>query len=390
MCSKVIRPNNLRITIHRGLDPLTFPGSRGEVVGSRVFYCSREDVQDAFDIREAALRSAQIDQAIASASDDVDGWLNRHKHGLAPRTATRYFRWPTRDYSPAWRLWLDENELVSVTSLTAGGTTIASSDYFLEPVNSGPPYTHIEIDLDSSASFSNSGTAQRAITVVGTWGINDDQKAAGVLENAVSTTTTTTVDITRPDIVGVGSVLKVDSERMLVTDKSTLSSGQTLASAMNALNSDQVVDVSDGSLFFVGEQILIDSERMRIREITGNNLTVIRAYDGSTLAAHSLGATVYVYRRLTVERGVLGTTAATHSDAASVTVWDVPSLVRDLAKAQAITRLEQEFSAYGARVYSDEAERDSSGTEVVAGRGLTDLRRACARRYKRKFRKAAV
>ena len=73
-----------------------------------------------------------------------------------------------------------------------------------------------------------------------------------------------------------------------------------------------------------------------------------------------------------------------------MTVWDVPALVRDLAKAEAITRLEQEFSAYGARVYSDEAERDSSGTEVVAGRGLTDLRKSCARRYKRKFRKAAI
>lgn len=359
-------------------------------MGSRVRYCTRESVQDAFDVREAAHRSQQIDDAIASASDDVDGWLNRHKHGLAPRTATRYFSWPARDYSPAWKIWLDENELISVTTLTAGGTAVAAADFFLEPVNSGPPYTYIELDTSSSASFTNSGTSQRAIEIVGTWGINDDQKAAGALESAVSTTTATSVDVTRGDIVGVGSLLKVGSERMLVTGKGTLDTTQVLASAMNALKNDQVVDVSDGTLFFVGELILIDSERMRITDITGNNLTVVRAYDGSTLAAHSLGASVYVYRRLTVERGALGSTAATHSDAASVTVWDVPSLVRDLCKAEAITRLEQEFSAYGARVYSDEAERDSSGTEVVAGRGLTDLRKACARRYKRKFRKAAI
>lgn len=356
----------------------------------RVFYCTRESVQDAFDVREAAHRSTQIDDAIASASDDIDAWLKRHKHGLAPRTATRYFPWPSRNYAPAWRLWLDENELVSVTTLTAGGTVITSGDYFLEPVNSGPPYTHIEIDLDSSASFTNSGTSQRAIEIVGTWGINDDQKAAGALESAIASTSTTTVDVTRGDLVGVGSLLKIDSERMLVTGKGTLSSGQTLASAMNALNSDVVVDVSDGTLFFVGEQILIDSERMRITDITGNNLTVVRAYDGSVLAAHSLGATVSVYRRLTVERGSLGSTAATHLDAASVTVWEVPDLVRQLCKATVITNLEQEFSAYGARVYSDEAERDSSGTEVVAGRGLTDVRRQCYRRYARKFRKAAI
>jgi len=356
----------------------------------RVMYATRESVQDAFDVREAAHRSTQIDDAIASASDDIDGWLKRHKHGLAPRTATRYFRWPTRDYSPAWKLWLDENELISVTTLTAGSTVIDSGDYFLEPVNSGPPYTHIEIDLNSSASFTNSGTAQRAIEIIGTWGINDDQKAAGALESAISTTTTTTVDVTRGDIIGVGSVLKVESERMLVTGKGTLDSTQNLASAMNALKNDQVVDVSDGTLFFVGEQILIDSERMRITDITGNNLTVVRAYDGSTLAAHSISADVYVYRRLTVERGALGSTAATHADATSVTVWDVPDLVAQLCKATAISSLEQEFSAYAARVYSDEAERDSSGTEVVAGRGLTDIRRQCVRRYGRKFRKAAI
>jgi hypothetical protein len=355
----------------------------------RVRYCTREDVQDAFDVREAAHRSAQIDQAIASASDDIDGWLNRHKHGLAPVNAIRYFDWPGRD-SRAWRLWLDENELVSVTTLTAGGTAIASGDYFLEPVNSGPPYTYIEIDLDSQASFTNSGTHQRAIAITGVFGINDTRKAAGALESAIASTSTTVVDVTRSDLVGVGSLLTIDSERMLVVNKLALDSGQNLASAMNSLKNDQTVDVSDGTLFFVGEAILIDSERMRIVDITGNNLTVIRAYDGSTLAAHLIAADVYVYRRLTVERGALGTTAATHLDGAPVETWDVPSLVRDLCKAEAITRLEQEFSAYGSRVYSDEAERDSSGTEVVAGRGLTDLRKACARRYKRKFRKRAV
>lgn len=358
-------------------------------MGSRVRYCTREDVQDAFDVREAAHRSAQIDQAIDSASDDVDGWLNRHKHGLAPRTATRYFDWPQR-FSRAHRLWLDENELISVTTLTAGGTVIVAADYFLEPVNSGPPYTYVEIDQSSSAAFASGDTTQRAISILGVFGINNDQKAAGSLENAIADATTTAVDVTRSDVIGVGSVITVESERMLVTNKLSLDTTQDLASAMNALKNDQTVDVSDGTKFFVGELILIDSERMRITEISGNNLTVVRAYDGSTLATHSLGAGVSVYRRLTVERGALGTTAASHADATAVTVWDVPSLVRDLTKAEAIVRLEQEFSGYGARVYSDEAERDSSGTEVVAGRGLTDLRKACARRYKRKFRKRAV
>lgn len=354
----------------------------------RVFYCTREDVQDAFDVREAAHRSAQIDQAIASASDDIDGWLNRHKHGLAPRTATRYFPWPKKDGGGATKLWLDENELISVTTLTAGGTAIAASDYFLEPVNSGPPYTNIELDLDSQASFTNSGTAQRAIAVTGLWGIHNDQKTAGTLAEALDASETG-VDVSDASLVGVGDVLTVESERMLVTGRSSLATGVNLGTALTALKSNQTIAGISGG-FNVGEVLLIGAERMKIIENNGTDLTVIRAYDGSTLAAHSIGAGLFAYRTLTVERGALGSTAATHSISTAVTKWAVPDLVHDLAKAEAITRLEQEFSAYGARVYSDEAERDSSGTEVVAGRGLTDLRKACARRYKRKFRKAAI
>ena len=357
----------------------------------RVFYSTREEVMDAFDVKESSDRAAQVDAAILGASDNIDAWLGRHIHGLAPRTATRYFPWPRRDGGGPTRLWLDENELLSVTTFTAGGTTIAASDYFLEPVNSGPPYRYIELDLDSQASFSNSGTYQRAIVLAGVWGASNTQKAAGALENAVASTSTTTVDVTNRKLIGVGSLITVGTERMLVMERSALTTGQTLGSSMNALNNDQVVDVSDGTLFQVGERILIDSERMKIKEIAGNTLTVVRAYDGSTLATHSLGATVYVYRRLTVERGALGSTAATHLDSASVTVWEVPDLVRQLCKAEAITTLEQEWSAYGSRVYSDEAERDASGTEVVSGRGLTDLRKQCVRRWKyRKFRKAAI
>src|SRR3546814_9940491 len=74
---------------------------------------------------------------------------------------------------------------------------------------------------------------------------------------------------------------------MLVIQKQALDTTQNLASAMNALKNDQVVDVTDGTLFFVGELILIDSERMRIVDITGNNLTVVRAYDGSRSEEHT-------------------------------------------------------------------------------------------------------
>lgn len=361
-------------------------------MGSRVFYCTREEVQDAFDVREAAHRSAQIDSAIASASDDIDGWLNRHKHGLAPTTATRYFNFPTSDLAVPYRLWFDENELISISSFQNGGLSLVqNTDYFLEPVNSGPPFTYAEVNLGGNAVFepNASGTPQRAVSITGVWGLNDDRKSAGTLTGAINASVTA-LNVTDASLVGVGALIVVDSERMLVTDRSPLSVGDTLQSGLTVAKNNINFTLTAGSNVHVGETILVDSERMKVIDVVGNVVTVFRAYDGSVLAAHSIGATVYAYRTLTVERGALGTTAASHLISAPVTQWAVPSLVRDLCKAEAMTRLEQEFSAYGARVFSDEAERDSSGTDVISGRGLTDIRKSCARRYKRKFRVRAV
>lgn len=357
----------------------------------RVFYCTREEVMDAFDTKEAANRFAQVDDAIAGACDDIDGWLNRHRFGLAPRLATRYFDWPKRDGGGATRLWFDENELISATTITAGGTAlVVDTDIFLEPVNSGPPYRYAEINLNSAtASFGNSGTSQRAVVIVGKWGYEDEQKPAGALAEALDASETA-VDVTDASVVGVGSVLLVDAERMLVTGRTALTTGQTITTDMDELDSDRTLTVASGAALNAGEIITVDAERMKILTITGNTAVVQRAWDGSVLESHLTGATVYADRTLTVERGALGTTAATHLTATAVTKWAVPSGVRQLAKALAITQLEQEWSAYGARVYSDEAERDSSGTDVVSGRGLTDLRRQVSRKYKRKFRKKAI
>ena len=356
----------------------------------RVVYTTRESVMDAFDVRESANRFAQVDSAIASASDDIDGWLNRHKHGVAPTLATRYFEWPSQFYGQPFRLWFDENEAVSIDTLTVAGTVLAEdTDYFLEPVNSGPPYTYAEVNLAGGATFSNAGTYQRAISAQGLWGLGDDRRPAGTLVGAVNASVTA-LQVSDASLVGVGSVLSLDDERVAVRGRSAATTGQTLAADMDESDADRELVVADGTAVHPGEDITVDTERMRVLAVTGNVLLVDRAQQGSPLAAHTSGATIYADRALTVERAVLGTTAASHSGGLVLTAWVVPELIEALCRAEAITRLEQEWSAYGARVYSDEAERDSSGTEVVAGRGLTDIRKSCARRYKRKFRKRAV
>lgn len=128
-----------------------------------IWYATRESVKDALDVKETARNNSQIDRCIEAASRSVEGQLHRKFY---PYTSTRYFPWPVRD-SGAFSLYFDEHELVSVSTFLSGGTTITSDDYFLEPVNSGPPYKWVEIDLSSSAFFDSGDTYQRSIAITG-------------------------------------------------------------------------------------------------------------------------------------------------------------------------------------------------------------------------------
>lgn len=344
-------------------------------------YATREDVKSSLDIRTSALSDAQVDRALETASRGVESFLKRV---FAPTLATRYFDWPNHQYARAWRLWLDENELITLTTLISGGSTIPITDYFLEPANSGPPYDRIEMDLDSTSAFSAGSTHQRAIAVTGLFGYWDDNTAVGLTAEALDGSETG-LDVDGPTAaqVGVGSVLKVDTERLLVTDRGTLTTGQTLQAALTAVDNDVTVSVTTGSSFAVGEVILLDSEKMLITDIAGNSLTVTRAWDGSVLATHS-GSTVYGYRTLTVARGALGSTAATHLTAATVYRWDVPGPVRELTIAEAINTLLQARSGYARTAGSGDNEAE---TKVL---GLEALRKSVRASHGRKARVGAV
>lgn len=306
-------------------------------------YATREDVMGAFDVKETARTRRYVDQALDSASRSVEGLCHRRFY---PVIDTRYFNWPDSQYGTSWRLWLDDSELVSVNSLSSGGTTIASSDYILEPNRSGPPYTRLEILLSSSAAFGGGSTHQRDITIDGVWaGAPLDETALGSITAAVSTTTATTINVdggTSAE-VGVGSILRVDSERMLVTGRAQLSTGQT--GTLTNSKADVSLTVASGAAFALDEVLLLDSERMRVDDIAGNTLTVERAYDGTVLAAHTT-ATIYAPRTLTVTRGALGTTADTHTSGSTVYRWNPPGLVKQLTKAEAITQLTQERAGW--------------------------------------------
>lgn len=335
-------------------------------------YATREDVQRALDSKLTARNNAQIDRALESASRGVDALCHRRFY---PEHDTRSWDWPNQQYARPWRLWLDDNELISVTTLASGGTTIAASDYFLEPNRGGPPYNRLEIDLDSTAGFGGGNTHQRAITVTGLFGYANDETSVGTLTAAVSSTTATAVAVTASAsaLLGVGSVLRIDDERFLVTGRSMADTGQNLGgSGLTAQANSVTVAVSDGTGFAIDEIILIESERMLIVDIAGNNLTVKRAWDGSVLAAHSAGVDVYAPRTLTVTRGALGTTAATHNSGVTVNRWDPPGPVRDLTIAEVIAQLTNEQAGYARTRKSGDGGTSERALDMSALKGLRD------------------
>lgn len=310
------------------------------------WYATREQVKRALDVAETARNNAQIDRAIASASRSIESLTHRKFY---PFDGTRYFGFrPWNDGSSSWRMWLNENELVSISTLTAAGETISASDYFLEPTNAGPPYTSIQIDLSSNAVFASGDTWQRAIAVTGTFGYWDEQEEVGELDDTLDASTTDTASITwtDPSKVGVGSILKIDSERIIVTEMSFVDSTQNTGGSLSASAADVTVAVVDGTGFYVGEVIRVDSERMLVVDISGNNLVVKRAWDGSVLAAHSSNADVYGRTGIQISRAQLGSSLAAHTASDVVYRYVVPPLINDLCVAETIAQLQNEQGGY--------------------------------------------
>jgi hypothetical protein len=347
------------------------------------WYASREDVKSSLDFKETARNNALVDRALKAATGTVESTLKRVFY---PTQTTRYKDWPNSQHTAPWIVRLDRDELISLDILVAGGVTIAPSDYFLEPVNSGPPYTRIEINLASSASLSSGDTWQRAIAMTGLFGYRNDEVPAGALDGAIGSTSATSIAVTDSSLVGVGNLIRVDNERLVVTGKAMRDTTQNLQVSLTANKNNETVVVSDGTKFHVGEVILIDSERMLIDDLAGNSLTVKRAWDGTTLAAHTAPtADIYAPRLLTVVRAALGTTAATHSDATAVVKHTPPGLVQELCVAEAVVYLK-----YGAAGWASTVTQQDSKREKVPVRGIEQIRTEAIAAHGRKMRHRAV
>jgi hypothetical protein len=352
---------------------------------TRPAYATRRMVKSATDIQSTADYDLQVDSALDSAAESVDGLCHRRFYNVL---ATSFWNWPSFQRAYPWRIWFDERELASTTNpaptVTTGGQAIPDSAIFWGPWNYGPPYTWMELDRSQSYAFGVGSTPQRDVAITGLFGYWDKTLSGGTLASAVASTTTTAVTVSNSAVVDAGNVIIIGSESMLVQDTAFADTGQAQSGSgcTTANSGDNQLTVGDGADLNAYEVIQLDAERMLITSVTGNVATVARAYDGSVLSTHS-NAEVYALRLLTVTRGDFGTTAATYTEGTAVSVLDVPGEVRELALGEALNTVLQKTSGYARSL-------GEAGASPIPGGSLPDLRRQVLARYGRKHRQAAI
>jgi len=274
-------------------------------------------------------------------------------------------------------LWLDQ-DLISVTTLQSEAqnttpTTISSSDFFLEPNNQGPPYDRIEIDLSSTAAYQAGDTPQRSISVAGSWGYTSTTRSGGTVASGLdSDSAATTMVCSNGSRIGVGDTLLIQSEQVFVSERDFAALDSKLINgALTANQSEVTITVDSSHGIGAAEVIRVGSEQMFVVSVATNDLTVIRAYNGSVLAVHSDDTAIHINRTLTIERGINGTTAATHADATSITPYEPPMDIQSLCIGESLAMFAQEEAQWGRAIGPGDAARDITTLDLAARKQRT-------------------
>lgn len=331
------------------------------------WYISREDAKSAMGLADYE-SNRKLDRIIEGCSRRLDNCTHTN---FIPKTETRYYRWPTRQPTRATYLWLDQY-LISVTTLqtqaqNTSPTTISSSDYFLEPVNTGPPYDRIEIDESSTAAFEAGDTPQRSISVLGAWGYSANTDSVGTVSSGLdSSATATTMVGSDGSLINVGDTLLIESEQLFVADRSFAALGSVLINGALTANISENVTADGSHGITAGEVIRVGDEEMYVNMVSTNVLYVDRGYNGTKVAAHNDDTAIHINRTLTVERGVNGTTAATHANATAVSKYIPPFDIQNWCLAEVINQFHQENSGWARTIGTGDTAREMTGRELGA------------------------
>jgi len=184
---------------------------------------------------------ARYRRYIANASRAIEDVTGRT---FVPVTATKYFDAPVRCPD---RLFLEYDDLLSITTLEDQTGTITAANYWLYPLNMTPRHSIVLNTTDLGRAFEYDDDPEKAITITGQWGYCNDTVATGLtLGAAIINTTGTSITLS----------------------STTCETGWTL---------------------------LIDSEALFVAGVSGTVATVQRGVNGTTATTHLSAAAVYRY-----------------------------------------------------------------------------------------------
>lgn len=341
-------------------------------MGDRPAFASRESLALALDRGLNVASIEGLDRALYAGADTI---MREFERDFYPRSATYTFDVPYDDTStntPSWKLYLDPHDLISATTVTVGG--VAVTDYQLRPDNrNDSPARWLELDRTGSSSFYSGSASQRRAAIAGLWGWSDRSRSVGVLADDL-TADATVLNLARAPVagvsgVGVGHLLRIGSERMVVEDRLAVDTGDNLAANLPSSASNSIptsIAVPDGTDYASGEMLAVNGEAMLVQRVLSNTLFVRRGYAGTPVQAHVTGADIYAYRRLQVYRAAVGTTAAVHAAAAPATRWEAPYALEALNIAIAQETAVQEGAAYARTVGSEQNEREARAAGLTA------------------------
>lgn len=187
---------------------------------------------------ESANFQAEMVDCIYKASDMITRAMN---NVFVPYVHTQ--TWRGLSYRQSWQydrrtgdciLRLPDS-LLSVTSLTFTGTALASTDYYLAPQDSCPAR---EIALYSGGSYTLPSASTASIVLVGIWGYHPAPSAMWKVSGATvqsnpMTDSATTFTASSSTPLEVLQYIRVDSEYMLITAINTSTHVVTVERAVN-------------------------------------------------------------------------------------------------------------------------------------------------------------
>jgi len=295
------------------------------------------------DKQSPGVNDARMYQAIREASD----YLQKEIGYFIPVTLTKNFRGSdTTDlYVPP---------LLAITSISDYGTSLSAADYILKPEQghwANGPYSKIVTDPDSTNIYTWTDEVD-AVAISGKWGLynRSGSTSATVADTTQQSDSQTTLKVSNGAKVSPGMLLLIGSEQELVTGWGSPTTNATTVTEPVTTGVDTLT-FADASLVNVGEIIRLDFEQMKVTDTrtTGNTGSVIRGWNGTTIASHVDNSQVDVYRTLNVERGVNGTTASAHANGVAISRYYAPDDVQFLTKEIATLIVNKAASGYQGR-----------------------------------------